>query len=148
MFALVKRFKNGMWMREMPCVNNSCIDTQATHSLFTPLASTPDELLAGLLLASPQPGLKDDLQIIGCSTNREYSGLWPETWRNNIQVFSLCWTSRINTSMAVNKIIKLFIDGLFLSGLFCIYEGFIKVNTVRTKKGIIRLQILCGVQNF
>lgn len=72
-FALVQRRDSrvecGIRMREMLCVDNARTATQATHSLFTPLAGTPDELLAALLLASSLPGLKDYVQIIGCSTN-------------------------------------------------------------------------------
>lgn len=63
-----------IWMREILCVDNSCTSTQATHALFTQVASTPGELLAAVLLASSQPGLEDLMQIICFSTTRKGKG--------------------------------------------------------------------------
>lgn len=61
-------------MREILHVDNSCTSTQATHALFTQVASTPGELLAAVLLASSQPGLEDLMQIICFSTTRKGKG--------------------------------------------------------------------------
>lgn len=50
--------------RKYCAVNNDDTATQGTHSLFTPLASTPDELLAVIFLGSSLSALMDNAQII------------------------------------------------------------------------------------
>lgn len=69
MLKKIKALEYGIWAREMLCSDNARTATLASHSLFTPLASTPDEPLAGLLLASSLLGLKDYVKIISCSAN-------------------------------------------------------------------------------
>ncbi len=55
-------------------VNNDGAATRGTHSLFTPLASTPDELLAVILSGSSVPALMDYVQINGRPTDSERNG--------------------------------------------------------------------------
>lgn len=69
----ITRFVVGYGEEKYCGVNNDGAATQGTYSLLTPLASTPDELLAVILFGSSVPGLMDYVQIISCLTT-EYCG--------------------------------------------------------------------------